>query len=265
MNMIQTFGLVVKPIITKGKGMWNPLPAKQLFGDVFCLRDNDVNCFLIKGAKGYIAIDSGYQNSRNTSEGLKLMGIAPEQVGNVFLTHLDIDHAGGVYAKGRSLYPNAEIHISTQEEKYLTGAYCRKTIAGYRCKLPITLPHYKVFSAGAYLQADGLSVLPIAVPGHTLGHTAFLVNGMYLFSGDCIIANDDGGWLFYDFWNQDPALNRESVQKLRGSGLNVKYVLTSHSGCLSWEEAFRHTDKAPDWRIKGFVFCREAKKNPYRR
>ena len=41
MNMIQTFGLVVKPIITEGKGMWNPLPAKQLFGDVFCLRDKD--------------------------------------------------------------------------------------------------------------------------------------------------------------------------------------------------------------------------------
>ena len=264
MNLIKTFGLVVKPIITKGKGMMNPRPTKQIFSDVFCLRDKDVNCFLIKGDKGYIAIDSGYQNSQNTSEGLKMLGIAPEQISDVFLTHLDIDHAGGMCAQGRPLYPNAEIHISAQEEKYLTGAYSRKTIAGYRCKLPIALPRYKVFSDRTELHVDGISVLPVAVPGHTLGHTAFLINGIYLFSGDCIIANEEGGWLFYDFWNQDPVLNRESVQKLRGSNPHAEYVLTAHSGCLTWEKAFRHTDKAPDWRRKGFVFCREAEKNLYR-
>lgn len=263
MNAIRFFGLFVKPRLTRGKGMWNPLPTQALFDDVFCLRDKDANCFLIKGDQGYLAIDSGYENSRNTAEGLKRLGIDPEQVSDVFLTHLDIDHAGGVCAGSRALYPKAKIHLSAQEEKYLTGAYSRKTIAGHACRLPIALPHYEIFTPGEELWADGVSVLPIAVPGHTLGHTAFLVKGCYLFSGDCIIANEEGGWLFFDFWNQDPALNRKSVQELRDGALRAPYVLTAHSGCLSWEEAFRHADRSLDWKKKGFVFCRTAPKDPY--
>lgn len=50
---------------------------------------------LIRAGNSFVAIDSGYSNSKNTRDGLKRLGIDAESVKAVFLTHLDIDHAGG--------------------------------------------------------------------------------------------------------------------------------------------------------------------------
>lgn len=265
MNLIKTFGLVIKPKITKGKGMWKPLNNYLFDNLIYCIRDKDVNCFIVKTKTGYLAIDSGYMNSQNVKNGLKQFNINPASVTDVFLTHLDIDHAGGVNGSSNVIYPNAKVHLSNEEEKYLTKEYCRKTIAGHSCKLPIQLRGYSCFNDNDEFYLSGMKLKAILTPGHSLGHTAFILNDKYLFSGDCIIANKEGGYLFYDFWNQNPELNKLSVRRLKNiSEDEIKYVITSHSGILNTADAFRHTDKAPDWRKKGFVFCEDAEYDPYR-
>ena len=264
MNLIRTFGMRIKPILTRGKGMLNPLDNQILFERIVCIRDRDVNCFLIKSRNGCIAIDSGYMNSENTARGLKLLGVDPLTVSDVFLTHLDIDHAGGVASKADRLYKNATIHISRSEQKYLSEEYVRKVFLGHKCKFPLALDDYSTFPDECEIKVDGVLIKAIPTPGHTLGHTAYQIDNKYLFTGDCIIANEDGGFLFYDFWNQDPALNRKSVERLRFSiSKSVEYVFTSHSGYLTVDYAFKHTDSSPNWRKKGFVFCRSAPKDPF--
>ena len=241
MNLIEFFGLKIKPRITKGKGMWNPL-NNQIYDGVICLRDKDVNCFLLKDTDGYIAIDSWYKNSRNIRAALTQYGISANEIKSVFLTHLDIDHAGGIDIHSQSIYPNAKIYLGVQESKYLTGEYYRKKILFHKCKLPI----YTV--------------------GHTLGHTAYIVNKKWLFSGDCIVANENGGYCFYDFWNSDTKLNMQSLEKLEKlcSDLKIEKVFTAHSGVLSPLTAFRHKNESPNWRKKGFIFCKTADINPYK-
>ena len=237
----------------------------QIFDEnIYCIRDKDVNCFLVKTDMGFLAIDSGYMDSNNVRAGLKQFAIDPMLVTDVFLTHLDIDHAGGMNKDSNIVFPNARIHLSHEEEKYLTGEYCRKTIVGYKCKLPIKLSGYNCFDDNELINISGNTIKTILSPGHTLGHTAFILNDKYLFSGDSIIANKEGGYLFFDFWNQDVTLNKESVHKLKSICQdNIEYVITSHSGALSVIDAFKHIDKSPDWRKKGFVFCEDADYDPY--
>ncbi|MDG4674897.1 N-acyl homoserine lactonase family protein [Shinella sp. 838] len=73
-----------------------------------------------------ILVDTGYDEEEgarrarpirmNPVEALKPLGIAPEAVDTVIVTHLHYDHAGGL-----RLFPNATIHIQAAEMAYATG------------------------------------------------------------------------------------------------------------------------------------------------
>ena len=63
MNLVEFFGLKVKPKLTRGKRMWNPMPTHRRKDGICVLHDKDVNAFLIPADNGYVAIDCGYKNS----------------------------------------------------------------------------------------------------------------------------------------------------------------------------------------------------------
>lgn len=265
MNLISFFGLKVKPKLTRGKGMWNPLNTQILDGGVVCLRDKDVNCFLIPAGNSFVAIDSGYSNSKNTRDGLKRLGIDAESVKAVFLTHLDIDHAGGADDNSNRLFPKAKVYLGREESRYLNGELFRKKVLFHNCRLPIALSEFSTLSDGENVTFGETTVRAVYTFGHTQGHTAYYVNDKWLFSGDCIIANEDGGFCFFDFWNSDTALNKQSLKRLKAfCGENqTEMIFTSHSGILSSERAFRFCDNSPNWQEKGFVFCKNADFDPY--
>lgn len=62
---------------------------------------------------------------------------------------------------------------------------------------------------------DGVRVEAIPVPGHTVGHTVYVVDDKILISGDCLAINENGGYAFFDFFTQNPMKNKESLIKLR--------------------------------------------------
>ncbi len=43
--------------------------------------------------------------------------INPENIKHVFLTHADVDHAGGVDAEGNNIFPNASVYLGKEEEQ----------------------------------------------------------------------------------------------------------------------------------------------------
>lgn len=266
MNLISFFGLKVKPRITRGKGMWNPLNTQISNGGIICIRDKDVNCFLIKGNDGYIAIDSGYKNSQNVRNALAKFGITVNKIKAVFLTHLDIDHAGGMDKKSNIVFPCAKIYLGYEESKYLSGQYCRKKVLFHKCKLPITLDGWNTLGDNETVICQNIKIQAVYAFGHTLGHTAYIVNDKILFSGDCIIANENGGYCFYDFWNSDTKLNIQSLKILKQlcNNKKIEKIYTSHSGILEPTVAFKNYNKTPTWRKKGFIFCKSADINPYK-
>ena len=75
MNMIEFFGTVIKPRMSKGKFMVAPLGNMQINDNIYALRDKDVNAFVYKKGNAMIAIDCGYKNSANIPIAIKELGI----------------------------------------------------------------------------------------------------------------------------------------------------------------------------------------------
>lgn len=120
---------------------------------------------------------------------LRHVGLAPEKVRWLLLSHLHTDHVGGVGG-----FPRAEVVVSRTEWERACGL--RGRLRGY---VPQHWPAHIVprlldfapaplgpFGGSYDLAGDGrLVVLP--TPGHTPGHMSLLVragDGTYLFGGD---------------------------------------------------------------------------------
>ena len=80
----------------------------------------------IVGKSGTFIVDTGFDEiaakrrnrpiKRPIGEGLKALGIAPDSVKNVIITHLHYDHSGNA-----DLFPNARYHLQDCEMDYATG------------------------------------------------------------------------------------------------------------------------------------------------
>lgn len=86
----------------------------------------DFYVWVIVGPHGTFVIDTGFDETmakkrrRNivkpVGDGLKAMGIAPDSVKNVIVSHLHYDHTGNY-----DLFPNARYHLQDMEMAYATG------------------------------------------------------------------------------------------------------------------------------------------------
>ena len=107
---------------------------------------------------------------------------------------------------------------------------------------------YRLLEDGETVTLGDLKITSLLVPGHTLGHTAYLINDRLLFTGDSLAINETGGYCFFDIFNQDSDLNKKSLAHLgeRMAGYDLKAVFTSHNG---WTEdvkgAFAHVNTIP--------------------
>ena len=145
-----------------------------------------VNTFLVQSAGRTALIDTGSGETMGSTLGqlprsLAAVGVAPEAIDTVLLTHMHPDHSNGLTdADGRRLLPNAEIVLheneiphwfddaamarapESQRTRYFAEA--RRQIAPYRDRL-------KQFRGGEVF--PGVTAIPI--PGHTPGHTAYAI------------------------------------------------------------------------------------------
>ena len=144
------------------------------------------------------------------------------------------------------------------EENYLTNAYHRKKIGPFAIKNSVSIAAgYRLLEDGETQNIGGIDVKAFLVPGHTLGHLAYLVDGELLFTGDAIALNQQGGWCFFDTFNFDSAMNMRSLARLRDRlGVSrIRYVFTAHNGFTDQAAAaFAHIDVMPNLNKRGFVF-----------
>lgn len=191
-------------------------------------------------------IDAGYNYDR-LEEKMGWLGIAPDTIHHILITHQDTDHVGAVEADSPGLFRQAKLYIGERENRYLTGEVRRKVIY-HLYKLPqVTIPNEKVLlKDGEVFDIDGIRIECFLVPGHTWGHMVYLIDDRYLFTGDTIWFGADGGYSFISALAEDNRLAVRSLaaleKRLQVRGLKPMF-LTGHTG---WTEnfsfAFAHKD-----------------------
>ena len=146
------------------------------------------NAFLVRVSGKIILVDTGY--GRNLINNLKSLGVAPEKVDAVLLTHTHGDHIGGLLNKdGTVAFRNATLYISKAEYDNITNdntknESSRKVLEAYRTS------KLRVFQPSG-IDEKPTVLLPgieaVAAYGHTPGHTMYMVvsgNEKFLLWGD---------------------------------------------------------------------------------
>lgn len=230
----------------RGKEIFKPLNTGVIDERVKCVREFVANIFFYTKNGATIMIDAGY-NYERLSEKMAWLGLKPEEIRHILITHQDTDHVGAVERDSGGLFRHTALYIGEIENQYLTKEVRRKVYGGWY-KLPyVEIENEKVLlKDGQVFEIAGIKIECILVPGHTWGHMVYLIDDTYLFTGDTIWFGPRGGCSFLDSLAEDNALSVKSLaaleRLLRGRGLNP-IVITGHTG---WSDdldfVFAHTD-----------------------
>jgi len=133
------------------------------------------NAVLIKAPKQNILIDTGTGMGGIIIEKIKKLGVQPENVDAVLITHLHGDHFGSLQKNGAAVFTKAKIYLSAKELDYFTKTNvnqgAKAALAPYGTKVSTFEPG----ELGKNLKEILPGISPIAAYGHTPGHTIFLV------------------------------------------------------------------------------------------
>lgn len=157
--------------------------AKKLVGglDSVCV---PINSYLIKTPNRALLVDAGAginigEDTGHLIEQLKEVGIEPNQIDIILITHFHFDHIGGLTTpEGNPVFPNATLYISKVESDYwmrdLDSIPENQRIRASKYKVIlspyVSTNRYRTFLPNDDL-GDGIKALPSY--GHTIGHTVY--------------------------------------------------------------------------------------------
>ncbi|MBF6162245.1 MBL fold metallo-hydrolase [Nocardia cyriacigeorgica] len=129
---------------------------------------------------------------RTVARQIERLGYRRDDVRDIVLTHLDLDHAGGL-----ADFPHARVHVYAEEMRALEGSYGPRERFRYRAIQFAHGPKWQVhgehgepwFGFDAVRELAGLppEILLVPLAGHTRGHAGVAVDtgeGWLLSAGD---------------------------------------------------------------------------------
>ena len=93
--------------------------------------ETSVNAYLINTGEKLVMVDAGTANLFGPTLGklpanLRAAGYTPEQVDEIYITHLHPDHVGGITVDGKPIFPNAVIRADKHDADSKAAAAQRK-------------------------------------------------------------------------------------------------------------------------------------------
>jgi glyoxylase-like metal-dependent hydrolase (beta-lactamase superfamily II) len=149
--------------------------------------DTSVNGYLINTGSKLVLIDTGAAKLfgptlGNLVDNLKAAGYQPEQVDEIYITHMHADHVGGLMAGEKMAFPNAIVRAEQRDADFwLSAANLEKASAemksffqGAQASLNpyVAAGKFKPFNGNTDLVPG---VKAVAAPGHTPGHSIYVV------------------------------------------------------------------------------------------
>jgi len=145
-----------------------------------------INTFVVNTKDKLYLIDTGIGGAfgpalGNLPRSLRLAGYEPAQFDAVLLTHLHIDHAGGLVANNAAVFPNAELIVAEEEAKYwLDPSFPAAAPERQRGMVPTAvkaMETYKSRTTRFSKNAEiGKGIRSVPLFGHTPGHTGYLIS-----------------------------------------------------------------------------------------
>lgn len=171
----------------------------RIRADSFITDDNhnaphamDYYLWVLRRGAEVLLVDTGYDSAEGASRGrpvamdphdaLRPLGITPEAVDQVIVTHLHYDHAGGLH-----LFPNAKLHLQAAEMAFATGpCMCHDHL-----RTPFTAEHVceavKRLYSGKVIFHEGDAEIAEGVTVHCVGgHSRGL---------QCVRVRTAAGWM----------------------------------------------------------------------
>ena len=196
-----------------------PMETGKVVDNIFVVKDDFANVFIIQDSTQYVVIDCA-NNPVTVAKQMEKLGINPDNVVAVFLTHTDGDHVGAL-----SLFDKAKLYMSKEEEQMINGTKSKFLWFGNS----LLRTDYILLEDRETVQIGNLKFEAFLVPGHTSGMTAYLVNDKYLFTGD--IASLKNGKIapipaFFDMDKEQAVKSREIIRHIPAA----EYIFTGHWG-----------------------------------
>jgi len=180
-----TVKLPVDKLLTNVK----PATVEQLLARSYLKApvETSVNGYLINTGTKLVLIDVGAAGLFGPTLGklvahLKASGYTPEQVDEIYITHMHPDHVGGLVEGGKPVFPNATVRAHIKEgEFWLSQANLDKAPAGDKGFFQGAMASLNPYVAAGKLKpfdgetelVPGIRAIPAA--GHTAGHTLYAV------------------------------------------------------------------------------------------
>jgi glyoxylase-like metal-dependent hydrolase (beta-lactamase superfamily II) len=146
-----------------------------------------VNTFLINTGAKLVLVDAGNGSMGSATMGnvmknLRAAGYQPEKIDEVYLTHMHVDHIGGLVSGSERSFPNATVFADQSEADYwlndsnlnVAPDSVKRTFQAVKTALApyISAGKFKTF-AGSTELTPGIRSQPAF--GHTFGHTMYFV------------------------------------------------------------------------------------------
>ena len=154
------------------------------------------NVFLWQSEGKNFLFDTG--NGRALFDNLQSIGVKPEDIDAIFITHMHGDHINGLLRNGQAAFPKAKLFISKAEYNHWTndekinqmpenqrGGFlnAKKATEAYKDRLQLFEPILDEYSDKVLYH----NIKAYATYGHTPGHTVYLIESgekMMLIWGD---------------------------------------------------------------------------------
>jgi glyoxylase-like metal-dependent hydrolase (beta-lactamase superfamily II) len=148
--------------------------------------ETPVNAYLVNTGSKLVLIDTGtggnFGSKPELLDNLRAAGYKPEQVDEIYITHMHGDHVGGLMAQGALAFPNAVLRIDKKDTDFwLSEAVMNRApeaVRGFfKASMAAVNPYIaaqrlKTFE-GATELVPGIHAMPTY--GHTPGHTIYRI------------------------------------------------------------------------------------------
>jgi len=204
-----------------------PTAVNQRFSDTFSYGDTKIqfvfSCYLIKHGDQYLLWDTGHSMTApnvapkvSIVDQLNKLGVQPDQINFVGISHYHADHTGQVAS-----FPKALLLIGLGDWNAISAP---KPAAGV---------NKDVFGDG--------SVIMLATPGHTPGHRSLLVklpDKTFVISGDAVHFRENYDNNGVPWFNYDRSQTLASIERLKG-------LVKTFNATLIIQHDARDIDKLP--------------------